>query len=235
MSEAEEPKVNPFTALGGTGTTFGTGGGGFGFGSAAPVAVFAVPKAEGEEDGEGEEAAVEEECQAEFKPLVQLEEVETSTGEEDEECMLDLKCKLYRYDTENNEWKERGIGQSRFLQHKENKKVRLLMRQEKTLKIRCNHLVMPGTKLQEHAGSDKAWVWSTVDFSEGEQKIEMFCIRFGSVEKAQEFKIKFEEVMALNETLISAPATADVDESKAEVDKLADEAQGVNLMPTMEC
>jgi Ran-binding protein 1 len=41
---------------------------------------------------------------------------------------------------------------------------------------------MPGTKLQEHAGSDKAWVWSTVDFSEGEQKVELFCIRFGTAE-----------------------------------------------------
>lgn len=43
-------------------------------------------------------------------------------------------------------------------------------------------LVMPGTKLQEHTGSDKAWVWSTVDFSEGEQRVELFCIRFGTVE-----------------------------------------------------
>jgi hypothetical protein len=41
---------------------------------------------------------------------------------------------------------------------------------------------MPGTKLQEHAGSDKAWVWSAVDFSEGEQRVELFCIRFGSTE-----------------------------------------------------
>ena len=129
------------------------------------------------------------------------------------------KSKLYRFDTENNEWKERGIGHVKFLQHKENKKIRLLMRQEKTLKIRANHIgeaahevmlltavvclvmamegtfllvhlwraVMPGTKLQEHAGSDKAWVWSTVDFSEGQQKIELFCIRFGSVESELNF------------------------------------------------
>lgn len=50
------------------------------------------------------------------------------------------KCKLYRYDPDSGEWKERGIGQVRLLQHKENKKVRLLMRQEKTLKIRANHI-----------------------------------------------------------------------------------------------
>ncbi len=46
----------------------------------------------------------------------------------------------------------------------------------------CLCAVMPGTQLQEHTGSDKAWVWSTVDFAEGERKVEMFCIRFGSTE-----------------------------------------------------
>lgn len=50
------------------------------------------------------------------------------------------KCKLYRFDGDNNEWKERGLGLIKLLQHKENKKVRLLMRQEKTLKIRANHI-----------------------------------------------------------------------------------------------
>jgi hypothetical protein len=50
------------------------------------------------------------------------------------------KCKLYRFDTGSNEWKERGVGQVKLLQHKANKKVRLLMRQDKTLKIRANHL-----------------------------------------------------------------------------------------------
>ena len=42
--------------------------------------------------------------------------------------------------------------------------------------------VLPGTKLESHQGNDKAWVWSTVDFSEGEQKVELFCLRFGTAE-----------------------------------------------------
>lgn len=44
--------------------------------------------ADGGEDDDG--AAPEEECQAEYKPVVQLEEVETSTGEEDEEALVEL-------------------------------------------------------------------------------------------------------------------------------------------------
>ena len=45
--------------------------------------------------------------------------------------------------------------------------------------------VMPGTKLQEHSGSEKAWVYSTVDFADEEQKPELFCIRFASIERAR--------------------------------------------------
>jgi Ran-binding protein 1 len=47
---------------------------------------------------------------------------------------------MYRYDKAAKEWKERGIGQARFLRHKESRKTRFLMRQDKTLKIRANHI-----------------------------------------------------------------------------------------------
>lgn len=40
--------------------------------------------------------------------------------------------------------------------------------------------VMPGTKLQEHSGSDKAWVWSTMDFATEEQRMELFCLKLPS-------------------------------------------------------
>ena len=44
--------------------------------------------------------------------------------------------------------------------------------------------VMPGTKLQEHCGSEKTWVYSTVDFAEEEMKMELFALRFANVERA---------------------------------------------------
>lgn len=51
-------------------------------------------KKDNEDEEEG--AAEEEECAAEFKPVVQLEEVEVATGEEDEECLLDMYvCHFY--------------------------------------------------------------------------------------------------------------------------------------------
>jgi Ran-binding protein 1 len=83
-------------------------------------------------------------------------------------------------------------------------RVRLLFRQEKTLKVRANHIVLPGTKLAPHSGSDKACVWSAVDFADGEQKPELFCVRFASPERAAEFKAKFDDAMAHNEAALGA-------------------------------
>ena len=58
------------------------------------------------------------------------------------QCSL-LSCrraKLFRFDSASTEWKERGTGDVRLLKHKESKKVRLVMRRDKTLKVCANHL-----------------------------------------------------------------------------------------------
>lgn len=49
---------------------------------------------------------------------------------------------------------------------------------------------MPGTTLQEHAGNEKSWVWTAVDFADETQKIEMFAMRFSSAESELLFKIQ---------------------------------------------
>ncbi|KMZ67547.1 hypothetical protein ZOSMA_264G00260 [Zostera marina] len=138
---------------------------------------------------------------AQIAPIIRLEEVAVTTGEEDEEILLDLKSKLYRFDKEGNQWKERGAGTVKLLKHKETKKVRLVMRQTKTLKICANHLVLPTTKLQEHVGNEKSCVWHAADFSDGELKEEMFCIRFVSIENCQKFKDKIEEIAESQQTI----------------------------------
>lgn len=224
VATPEEVKATPIF---GSGSAFGAGTGFAGFtGAVTPIGADAN-QADAAEGDEG--ANPEEECQAEFKPVVQLDEVETSTGEEEETSLLELKCKLYRFDTGSNEWKERGIGFVKLLQHKENKKIRLLMRQEKTLKIRANHIVMPNAKLQEHTGSDKAWVWSTVDFADEEQRVELFCIRFGTAEKAQDFKKQFELAVDHNTAILGPVATKELDETELVADKLADAVEQVEV------
>ncbi|CAL5386403.1 unnamed protein product [Camellia sinensis] len=129
-------------------------------------------------------AADDEDTGAQVAPIVKLEEVAVTTGEEDEEAILDLKSKLYRFDKEGNQWKERGAGTVKLLKHKGTGKVRLVMRQSKTLKICANHLVLPTMSVQEHTGNEKSCVWHAADFADGELKDELFAIRFGSVERS---------------------------------------------------
>ncbi|PWZ52514.1 Ran-binding protein 1 c [Zea mays] len=146
------------------------------------------------EEEEAAAAGEDEDTGAQVAPIVKLEEVAVTTGEEDEDALLDMKAKLYRFDKEGNQWKERGTGTVKLLKHKDTAKVRLVMRQAKTLKICANHLVVATTKMQEHAGSDKSCVWHALDFADGELKEEMFAIRFGSVENCKKFKDTVEEI-----------------------------------------
>lgn len=64
--------------------------------------------------------------------------VKTATGEEGLECIMKLRVKLYRYRDE--QWKERGIGNAKLLRDRENKRIRFLMRQEKTKKPVANFM-----------------------------------------------------------------------------------------------
>lgn len=52
---------------------------------------------------------------------------------------LRRRAKLFRFNAESAEWKERGTGDVRLLQHKQSQKVRLVMRRDKTLKVCANH------------------------------------------------------------------------------------------------
>lgn len=159
-----------------------------------PVVERHVAEEEGEDSAAAAAAGEEEDTGAQVAPIVRLEEVAVTTGEEDEDSLVDLKAKLYRFDKDGNQWKERGTGTVKLLKHKENGKVRLVMRQAKTLKICANHLVISTTKMQEHAGSDKSCVWHAADFADGELKDEMFAIRFGSVENCKKFKDLVDEI-----------------------------------------
>jgi len=105
--------------------------------------------------------------------------------------------------TGNKQWKERGVGNIRILRHREHQRCRILMRQEKTMKLIINHLLLPGLTLVAHANNDRAWVWRAEDFSDGEIKVTDFCIRFADSDIANAFKESFtkyqEEMKKLEE------------------------------------
>lgn len=94
------------------------------------------------------------------------------------------------------------------------------MRQEKTMKIICNHIIDPRVDMQPQMSSDKAMMWSAFDFSDGELVETIFALRFGTPEKATEFKTKFEECQAEMKTILAAEGVALED---AEANAAADE------------
>lgn len=75
-----------------------------------------------------------------FKPIVHLtEKVDVKTNEEEEEEKFKMRAKLFRFDRDAREWKERGTGDVKLLKHKTSGKTRLVMRRDKTLKVCANH------------------------------------------------------------------------------------------------
>jgi len=150
-----------------------------------------------------------------FEPVIKLtEEVETKTNEENETIVFKLRSKLFRFDIPANEWKERGTGEARLLQHKETHKIRLVMRREKTLKVCANHLISADMKLQPNIGSDRSWVWKVAaDYSEEPPTSETLAIRFANSDLAAQFKKAFEEARDNNVKLAgTASATLVEDE-----------------------
>jgi len=177
-----------------------------------------------EEKGSEEvsEKDLEAEPQVHFEPLVKLQEVKVQTHEEDEDTLFKMRAKLFRFDTAEKQWKERGTGDVKFLKHRENGKIRLLMRREKTLKVCANHYISPAITLQENAGSDRSWVWTVMDFAEEPPTRETLAIRFANSENAQKFKQEFERCQTEGAAALGkgaeskppAPASPAVDEDK---------------------
>uniref|UniRef100_A0A8C7C8K1 E3 SUMO-protein ligase RanBP2 n=2 Tax=Oncorhynchus kisutch TaxID=8019 RepID=A0A8C7C8K1_ONCKI len=133
-----------------------------------------------------------------FEPVVQMpDKVDLVTGEEDEQVLYSQRVKLFRFDGDISQWKERGVGVLKFLKNTTNGRLRVLMRREQVLKVCANHWITTTMNLKPLAGSDKAWMWLANDFSEGDAKLEQLAAKFKTPELAEEFKLKFEECQRL--------------------------------------
>lgn len=132
--------------------------------------------------------------------------------------------------TGNKTWKERGIGEVKLLKHKDSKRIRVLMRQEKTMKLIINHFLDPRIRLVPNSGTDKSYVWNAFDFSDGELIETTFALRFGNAEVALEFKKNFED--GQNEMLAhlaSEQNAQEKTEEDKETEELADELSKVEV------
>jgi len=187
-----------------------------------------TPKAEEKEETkkeEGEKAHEEEESTAVFAPVVELQEVEVKSGEEEEEALFSVRAKLFIFGetlldvgTGKKSWRERGTGEVRLLKHREHQRIRLIMRQEKTMKVIANHVVDPRIELQKNAGSDRSWVWTAYDFAEGELAETVFALRFTDSDVAGKFKTTFLDCQSQMKALL---AGEDAKEGGEEADEAA--------------
>ncbi|KAJ2810093.1 Ran GTPase binding protein Sbp1 [Coemansia furcata] len=179
-----------------------------------PVAAAVVEDAQEEE--------VVESPDVHFEPIVKLDSVEVKTHEEDETEIFKMRAKLFRFDQDAKEWKERGTGDVKLLKHKEHSKVRLLMRRDKTLKVCANHYVTEEMVLSPNVGSDRSWVWNVAaDLVDDEVERQLLAIRFANSDNAGQFKEAFEAARDNNKKLAGSTT-----ESKPEASDDEDNESG---------
>ena len=132
-----------------------------------------------------------------FEPLIPLpEKVECLTGEEGQEILFCERCKLFRYDSDTSQWKERGVGYIKILRHPSSGRHRVLMRREQIFKLCANHMISVDMELKPFPKSDRAWLWTTLaDFSEEVAKAETLAARFRTNEIARQFKGTFDKAV----------------------------------------
>jgi len=180
------------------------------------------PAAELTDEQAKEEA--ERETDAVFEPVVHLDIVESKEEEDKEEAIFEMRSKLYRFDTKDKEWKERALGDVCLMQDKKTQRIRILMRQEKILKVRLNHYLVPGLELSPMPSSDRAWMWNCpMDYADDEPHADIFAIRFGNHENALKFKDAFESAIAKNAELMNGKKEEKKEEEKKEEEKKEEE------------
>ena len=137
------------------------------------------------------------EPKVEFKPIVKIEEVEARTGEEDEDIVFKSRCKLYRFNSEIKEWKEKGVGEIKILKHKVNSNsYRVVMRRDQLFKLCANHRILPEIKLE--IVNEKQVRWMASDYSNGKVNFECLTAKFRHQDEAKQFKDEFEKAQRAN-------------------------------------
>lgn len=127
------------------------------------------------------------------EPIVQLETVQTASGEESEWVCFNHRCKLYIFDSTTKKWKERGVGEMKLLRHKENTSARIVMRRDQVHKLCANHYLLPSTKLEPFKSKENTVTWSAVgDVSNGDPEDCVLAARFKNETILSDFREKFQ-------------------------------------------
>ncbi|EGT33781.1 hypothetical protein CAEBREN_18819 [Caenorhabditis brenneri] len=148
---------------------------------------------DGTEDGDGEY-----EPEVDFTPVIPLPDlVEVKTGEEDEEVIFTARCKLYKYYSDIQENKERGLGDIKLLKSKENK-YRIVMRREQVHKLCANFRIDQSIKLNPKPNLPNVLTFMCADFSEDLSNPDnaIFTAKFKDEATATAFKKAVQDAQA---------------------------------------
>ncbi|XP_073690392.1 uncharacterized protein [Garra rufa] len=159
--------------------------------SNAGARVFGSAATQNEEKKEGNEDEELSNDEIHFEPIVSLPEVEVRSGEEDEEILFKERAKLYRWDRELSQWKERGVGDIKILCHPLKKRYRVVMRREQVLNVCANHTISQSIEPKPMNTSANALVWTATDYSEGDGKVEQLAAKFKTPKLAESFRQVF--------------------------------------------
>lgn len=161
-----------------------------------------------------------------YEPIVPLpDEIVVSTGEENEEVMFSERSKLFRYNDNTKEWKERGVGNIKLLFNPQTGVYRLLLRRELVHKIVLNCRVTKDLNLQPMNKSETSYIWIAHNFLEetGTVEQEKLAVKFKNIDLACQFYRKVQETMNHIEKLSKQA------ESKPKVEVLVQPTQSQSL------
>lgn len=129
-----------------------------------------------DDDGpaENEELAIENTCD--------MQPIAYKTGEEDETNLFEHRCKLFRF--RDKEYKERGLGNIKVLQHKETGAGRLIMRREAIGLVCLN--CWDCSKIERVRDTQVRWYG--LDASDGQAEGTVFLAKFKTPELTDTFE-----------------------------------------------
>ena len=65
------------------------------------------------------------------------EAVKVKSWDKDADVMFSQRAKLFRFDSDSSQWKERGVGELKIMKHHHTQKVKLVMQPDQILKLCC--------------------------------------------------------------------------------------------------
>ncbi len=97
------------------------------------------------------------------------------------------------------------------------------------MKVIANHMVDPRIVMQPNVGSDRSWVWTAYDYAEGDLREEVFALKFGKPQDAEEFKAAFGDAKKEMRAFVAVEEEPEKEGDAAAAGDAADALGGLKL------